>query len=417
VRRPAQETPGGRAVPGLAAVTVSVALAPFLIGALAPRIAEDFVLTTRDVGAAMAGYYVVSGLLSPVGGRVVERLGTTRTLRLACALSSVGLLLIARAESATQTIAVLTFLGLPNAMVQPACNDVLARVEHPRVRALSFGVLQASIPTATLLAALVLGLASSLGGWRGTTAAVAVLSVFAQLLVPKVAPRHRISSVASHGSASRPARATAPAAYGGWLFLGGLTLTGFLASSALTTLPSFAATTGHHYGLTAWTIATAQTVGSLGSAATRIVVASAASHSTMRTRLVVVATLQGIGVLGFLALASGTTVGFVLGTIVAFSFGWGFNGLFNMIVTSARPRDIARSTGLTQGGIFLGGMAGPLVFAAVAGTSHFRSGWAVMALFMAAATLTTLLAHRTARGGAPQPALDPATTNEGSSCR
>jgi len=399
------EPGAARSVLGLAAVTVSVAIAPFLVGALAPRIDADISLSTRDVGIAMAGYYLVSGVLSPIGGRVVDALGTAAALRWACALSTVGLVVIAAAGRTSTIVVVLTLLGVPNSVVQPGCNHLLAALRHPRVRAVSFGVLQASIPVSTLIAALVLGVAGSGGGWRWTVVGVAVLTLLTQFVVPRAG-----QSVTESSSSTAP---TQPAlGHGGPSFLVALVVTGFLASAAVTTLPSFAATTGHHAGLTAWTIAIAQTVGSAGSALMRIIAAAVTSHAGMTARLLVIAALQLIGILGFLGLASGTTVGFTLGTIAAFTFGWGFNGLFNMVVASARPGQIARSTGFTQAGVFLGGMTGPVVFATIVGTEHYDAGWLAMSFFMVGAVVTCLLATHSA----PDVRRDPLMKRTPSTC-
>lgn len=402
---PSNGQAAARSVAGLVAVTVSAAIAPFLVGALAPRIAGEVALSTRDVGVAMAGYYLLSGALSPAGGRVVDILGTTVALRWACALSTVGLVGIAAAQNTVTIAVVLALLGILNSVVQPSCNELLAELRHPRVRAASFGVLQASIPAATLIAALLLGLAGPGGGWRRTVFAVAVLTLLTQLVVPQVA-RTRVP----HPSTDAGSGPDAPRGHGGRWFVAALVSMGFFASCALTTLPSFAAISGHHVGLTAWTIAIAQTVGSAGSAVMRIVAATLTSHAGMAGRLTVIAGLQLIGILGFLGMAIGTTAGFVVGTVAAFTFGWGFNGLFNMVVASARPAQIARTTGFTQAGIYLGGMTGPVVFAAIAGADHFRLGWLAMSLFMAAAAATTLLALRSSsarlRPGAAITSLD-----------
>jgi len=414
---PPDEQAAVRSVAGLVAVTVSVAIAPFLVGALAPRIAGEITLSTRDVGVAMAGYYLLSGALSPAGGRVVDALGTTAALRWACALSTVGLVGIAASQNTVTIVVILALLGILNSVVQPSCNELLAELRHPRVRATSFGVLQASIPAATLIAALVLGLAGPGGGWRWTVVAVAGLTLLTQLVVPKV-PR----APARHPSPDAGPGPDLPTGHGGPWFLAALVSMGFFASCAVTTLPSFAATSGHHVGLTAWTIAIAQTVGSAGSAVMRIVAATVTSHAGMAGRLTVIAGLQLIGILGFLGLASGTTAGFVVGTVAAFTFGWGFNGLFNMVVAAARPGQIARTTGLTQAGVYLGGMTGPIVFAAIAGADHFRLGWLAMSLFMAAASATTLLALRSSstrqRPGAAitMPELDAFPTTISSTC-
>ncbi|MFG1677919.1 MFS transporter [Micromonospora sp. NPDC049282] len=383
-----------RSVAGLAGAIVSAAIPPFLVGALAPRIALSIPLDTGDVGIAMAGFYLVSGVLSPAGGRVVHRMGPTAALRWACGLSTLGLAAISAASNPVQMIVLLTLLGVPNAVVQPSCNEVLSRLRSSQVRAVSFGAVQSSIPVATLIAGVLLAVASYGIGWRWTVLGVAVLTVAAQLPIPNLAPNTGAVSAVQPAPRRRSTSAARGPARG---LLGLLVATGFLASCAVTSLPSFAATTGHHFGLAPWVIAAAQMLGSVGSAVMRVVAPALTSRASARRQLVAVALLQGTGTLGFVALASGSSAGFVAGTIAAFTFGWGFNGLFNLIVTDAHPGRIATATGLTQGGVFIGGMAGPLVFAAIAGSDRFGAAWLAMALFMCGALSATLLAARRAR--------------------
>jgi MFS family permease len=232
---------------------------------------------------------------------------------------------------------------------------------------------------------------------------VAALTVVAQVPIPRLRWDRPAPAPRRHTPPAPPGTAGVAPAQPSLLLA--LVATGFLASCAVTCLPTFTATTGQHIGLAPWLIALAQTLGSVGSAVMRVVAPALTSRGSVRRQLVAVALLQGTGILGFLGLASGSGTGFVLGTVVAFTLGWGFNGLFNLIVTNAHPDRIATATGLTQGGVFLGGMTGPLVFAAIAGTEHLTSAWAAMALFMGTALGATLLA---ARRAGPSPAVHPA---------
>ena len=121
----------------------------------------------------------------------------------------------------------------------------------------------------------------------------------------------------------------------------------------------------------------------------------------LRQRLHTVALLLTLGLLAMLGLSTGTTTGFVLGSIAAFGFGWGWNGLFNLIVALARPQQIAAATGLTQSGVFLGGTVGPLCFALIAQDDNFRAAWITMAGLMAVAVLAAAYAARRAGHAVP----------------
>ena len=385
---------------------VSVAIPPFLVGALAQPIGSDFDFTASDLGLAIAAYYLVSGVLSPLAGRLVAAIGVTRSLHLACAGSTVGLAWIALAPSAGQITVVLGLLGLPNSVVQPASNQVLSGVRDPLVRGLSFGLVQSAIPASTMLAGLLLAVTTQGSSWRYTVWAVAVLTLVAQVLVAGT----RVVVPAARTSPS-PA-ATAPRGVGGPPLMAALVLTGFLASAAATLLPSFVASTGANAHVQPTVVAMAQVVGSLSCVLVRILAAWCASRLSAAQKLTVVGALLALGSCGYLLLARGATWSFVLGTVLAYACGWGWNGLFNLIVTSARPARVAASTGLTQGGVFLGGGAGPLGFAVLAQSGGIGPAWSAVAVVGLAAVACVAYATRRwisdaghPRTGTPAPLL------------
>jgi len=389
----------GRPTLAVVGVIVMAAIPPFLIGALSPLMAEDLAFDAGQVGLSIAAYYLVSGVLSPLGGRAVARIGVERALRFSCAITALGLVAIAAAGDAMHVALALGLLGVPNCVVQPAANAVLAEVRAPRLQAFVFGTVQASIPIATLIAGVVLGVASYAGGWRWTVLTVATLSGIALWLTRGLPP-----SV----TRSQPMPAGPPLSVrtrpNTRLLLVALVAVGFFASTAATSLPSYVASTGLDTGLAPAVVAGAQVLGSLACAVTRIGAPVGVSGGSSQRRLVLVAVLLGGGTLGYLLLGTGTAVGFLAGTVVAYAFGWGWNGLFNQVVVSVRPERIAASTGVTQGGVFLGGSVGPLAFAAVAHSHGYGSAWwissgAALAAVAAAGVAIKLLYRGTGPSG------------------
>lgn len=377
---------------GVTAVVVCSVIPPFLVGALAPQIRSDLPFHTGHLGLALSACYTVTAVLSPVAGWFVGRVGARRSLRLACGLTTLGLVGISSATRAEHVILALALVGIPNALTQPASNDVLSRVKAPRRRALSFGLVQASIPAASLIAGVVLAAASYGISWRGSVLVVAAVTVLAQLALPR--------SAAARGrpGSPRPSRPVAPdpTPPGSRVLLFGLVATGCLASAAATALPSFAATTGLAAGLAPWVVAAAQIAGSVTSVVIRVLAPLATSHASMRRRLHAIAGLMLLGTVAMAGIATGTTAGFVLGSIAAFGLGWGWNGLYNLVVATVRPGRIAATTGITQAGIFLGGTLGPLAFAVAARSADHDAAWLLMAAVMGAAALAAASAARAA---------------------
>jgi MFS family permease len=105
-------------------------------------------------------------------------------------------------------------------------------------------------------------------------------------------------------------------------------------------------------------------------------------------RLRLVCAMLGVGVVGFLLLASGSAGLIVPGTLLAFGAGWGWPGLFNFAVVKTNPNAPAAATGITQTGASGGAALGPLVFGLVVEAASYDAAW----LLCGAIALVALLA-------------------------
>ncbi len=388
-----------RDVAGVLGTLVSVSVPPFLVGTLAIQMGRTMAFGAADVAAAVAGYYALSALLSPFSGRFVAWCGPVVALRLAAAGSATGLVGIALAGDAAGVVVALTLIGVPNSLVQPASNQVLSGIGVGRTRAVAFGAVQSAIPAATLISGALLAAVGGSGSWRTAVWVVAGLVAAVQLAIPfdrARAPR----TARSRGAAGVPGAAAPAAPVGGRPLVAALVGGAFLASIAATTLPSFLAATGQHAGVSPQVVGAVQIAGSLTCIVARIIAsASGGRHEGADSLRAVGAMLAG-GALGYVLLGTGSGWGFLVGALVAYGLGWGWNGLFNLSVTQARPHCIAAVTGLTQGGVFLGGVCGPLLFAAVAGNGRYGPAWYVIAIAAAAsAVLIAQARQRWVRSG------------------
>ena len=71
----------------------------FLTASLAPRIRDDFAFGDSTLGLAVALFYVVSASGSVPAGRLVDRVGATRGMRLAAGLTVSSCLAVAASRS------------------------------------------------------------------------------------------------------------------------------------------------------------------------------------------------------------------------------------------------------------------------------------------------------------------------------
>ncbi|HKH75419.1 MAG TPA: MFS transporter, partial [Rubrobacteraceae bacterium] len=169
----------------VAVATVGI-LPPFLTGGLAVQIRVELGFGAGALGLLVAVFFAASALFSVVSGRVVERIGSSRGMRLsaltgACSMTAVAVL----ADSWWGLVACLVFGGLGNAVSHPSTHLLLAREVSPDRQGLAFGIKQAAIPTATLLAGLAVPTLAVTAGWRWAFAVGAVLALVVALLVPR----------------------------------------------------------------------------------------------------------------------------------------------------------------------------------------------------------------------------------------
>ena len=89
-----------------------------------------------------------------------------------------------------------------------------------------------------------------------------------------------------------------------------------------------------------------------------------------------------LGAVGIALLPSVSDPAIIVGSLVAFTFGWGWSGLFTFAVVRRNPGAPAAATGITMTGIYVGAAAGPALFGFVAEAS-FTAAWVIMSVALA----------------------------------
>jgi len=166
----AEAGPGGLAYrPVLLAVAVATAgvLPAFLTGGLAVQIRAELGFGAGGLGLAVAVFFAFSALFSAVSGRVVERIGSSTGMRVSALIGAASLVAVAvLAGSWWWLVACLVVGGLGNAIAHPSPHLLLAGEVPQERQGLAFGVKQAAIPAATLLAGLAVPILAVTVGWR-----------------------------------------------------------------------------------------------------------------------------------------------------------------------------------------------------------------------------------------------------------
>lgn len=347
---------------------VATSLGVFLVGTLAVQIRAGLHLSLRGLGLVVGGYYLAAAVAAAPAGRLAETLGGPRTMRAAAIGAGLCLAMIATLGRSWWLLAVfLAAIGVFDAAMQSAGNLTLVRRIPPHRRGLAFGVKQAAVPFTSLLGGLAVPALGLTVGWRWAFACGCGLAVIALVAIPR--PRTtRAERRVRRGPA--PETALAPLLV---LALGfGLAM---LSITALTTfLVSSAVAAGLHPASAGLLIALAGSTAVL----VRIGMGARADRLTGR-HLRVVATMLLFGAAGYGVLALGTTTRsaplIVVGAVICYGAGWGWNGLFNLAVAVNHPAAPARASGITLTGNRVAGIAGPFLFALLVTRTSYPVAW------------------------------------------
>jgi len=365
-------------------------LPAFLCGGLAVRLRADLGFGADGLGAAIAAFFLASALGSAVLGRVVERTGARSSMRAAAAVSGGVLLGVGlAAPSWAGLVALLVVGGLANATAHPATHLFLAEEVHSDRQGLAFGIKQAAIPAATLLAGIAAALAGLLDGWRGIFVVAAAAALTASAAVPRPG--------GARGAARKPRRRPGgglalPAAAAGLGTAAAVSIGAFLVDAAA------AAGMGE-------TVAGALLIAASASGLAGRVFAGWLADRRGERHLRAIALTLAAGAAGFGLLAAASSPWtFAAGALVAYGIGWSWPGVFMFTVVRAFPDAPAAATGLTQTGAFLGSGVGALLFGVVAAGGDYDAAWTLsagLALTAAAAMLASRTALRPRDPSAP----------------
>jgi MFS family permease len=404
---PSPSPPDGRGLPRLLAVGLLLptagTLPVFLLGGLSVQIQDELGFGASGLGAGVATFFGASAAGSAAAGRLVQRVGARGAMVTSGVAAAVILLgIAASARSLPVLLCWLLLGGLCNAFCQPSVNALLARSVPVGRQGLAFAVKQSAIPAATLLGGLAVPALALTVGWRWAYVAGAGLAAVALTLVPRgaAAPADRPSAgTAGDGAGGgrtegrlegRPARPPGRVPYRPLLILAAA---GGMGAAAGNSIGSFLVSSAVHIGIAE------SHAGLLLASSSAVVLAVRVSVGLLADRrgsgfFQMVTGLMATGAAGFVLLGSATVPVFVAGAVVAAGAGWGWPGAFNLAVVDHDRSLAAVTTGLTQTGVYLGAVVGPVVFGPVVEHGSFVAAWLVSAGFCLAGAVTVEIGRR-----------------------
>jgi MFS family permease len=380
----------------LSVLIVTLSTQPvFLLAAAFIQLEDDLGLSITGLGALSATFFLTAAIASAPLGRVVERIGWQRAMKINCVGSAAVLSAIALfARSVPGFVVLLVLGGAFYGFANPAANKALAEQVDAGQRGITFGLKHAGIPSSTLLAGLAIPALILTVGWEFSFAVAALLAgpVWVLIAVDRD-PLRQSAGAPSPGRGARPL--TVPD-------LVMLAAASALSAAAAISLGTFLiAAAVEEASFTQAAAGVLLFVGSLASIAARIAVGAITDRIGGRG-FAGVAILLGTGALVFLLLRPATGLAFGLVVVAAFATAWGWTGLMTFTVVNANTSTVAASSAIMQAGIFLGAGLGPILLGWTIDQYSFSTSWVgVSVLLLAAASIVTIVGLRTQQ---PEPA-------------
>lgn len=372
-------------------ITVVCVLPVFLTGALAVEVRSGLAFGTAQLGIAVAAFFGAAAVATIAAGGLADRFGALRVMTVAAGLEAATLACLSLSPSWTFLVVVLAAAGGVNGVAQPAINQFVARRIGPTRQGFAFGIKQAAIPLATLLGGISVPLLALTLGWRAAYALASPLAALVCLVAsrfrsqpsPAVQPTSAAGPAAAQPAAAgpmsvhlpQPSRARRPD-------LGPLVLVavgGGLGAGAAATLGTFLVIAAVDRGLSPSAAGLLAAGASAVGLSSRLANGALADHRT-DSHFAVVTLMLLVGCGGYLMLGAGPRWSLVVGAALAYGCGWGWNGLLNFAVVRSYPTVPGRATSITQGGVYLGNVLGPLGFGVLLTHASLSTAWSADAV-------------------------------------
>lgn len=164
---------------GLGAVTAtSMATSTFpvvIVSVLAAQLIDEFEISRAQVGLLVTGFGMAGAVLSPVFGRLTDRLGGVRSVVGTLTVGAIVLAAMALSPGYGFLAAVMLATGLPNAWGNPATNALIVENTESGDRGVVTGFKQSGVQIGTFLGGILIPIFASLWGWRGAVLAFLTL--------------------------------------------------------------------------------------------------------------------------------------------------------------------------------------------------------------------------------------------------
>lgn len=372
----------------VASSLVLAALPVFLVGGLAVQIRSDLGFSESALGAAVTIGFAAGALASPFGGRIADRLGPRTSLYTGALLAVVALLGIGLvADTWGLLVLFLVVTGLALAVTDPGLAILVGRAIRPHRQGLAFGIKEASIPAAALVAGLAVPAIALTIGWRWAFGLGLVPLLILVFLLPRVVrdsepstpDTEQIDEAVIAASRRRAIVLSAIAAALGTAAASGVGV--FLTESAVA------------MGISQGNAGLLLAAGSVAGIVARIS-AGVVADRTGGPQFKLISLMLVVGAVTIALGGTGSTAFLVVGTLGAFTGGWAWTGIFFLSLIKSSPATPGAVAGIGSFSLGVGNASGPLIFGLVAENASFTAAWLVAGIAAGIAAIFMAAAHR-----------------------
>ncbi len=372
---------------GSSALTMAI-LPVFLVGAATDAIRADLGVDEAAVGAAVTLLFVSAAVLATPAGHLAERIGAGAALRLGVTLAMLATAVTGVvAQSWWQLAVPLLPVGLAIGFVDTGAARAFTDGIPRQVHGLAFGIKEAAVPSASLLAGLALPTLAAWWGWRAMFVAAVPLGMVVLLLLP-----------AGRRDQARPS--PVPATTGAMTTrLAQLAAGVGLGSGSATAAATFLVPATTARGLSASVAGLVLVAASVTSIGARVATGWWADRGGAVPSRTIAAMLT-VGASGSAVLALDGPVGVgLVASLLVLGGGWGWTGLAFLAGVRARPDAPAAAAGIVLTGLAAGGAVGPVAFGTLVTRASYTTAWWVTT---AALVLAAVITATSARRGRPR---------------
>ena len=382
--------------PLLPGAMASATLIYAMTSVLAPDIIEEFDFSKARLGWVLAIFSIVSAVLSPLAGRITDRIGSRKAMLGIFTSGAAGFLFFSQAVGFYTLVASGLVLALGQALANPATNKLIATEFEPGKRGLVTGIKQSGVQVGTLIAGASFPAIAAASDWQRVPAlvglfflAVAVISWF---ILPHEKAPVRNETAGHEGPAvtqDLPRSVPLLAVYALLMGLGGSTLFAFLPLFAVEQIDISKGAAGILVAIS----------GAFGAPAR---VGSAILADRSGKPLPLLAVLSFTSVAATASMLAANLGGYIWLAIGAALIGLGVSSWNSVamlaVINDAGPELAGRASGIVLAG-FLSGLAisPPLFGFSVDYTGTYNWGFLVVGMLFTLAALVAISAVRAGR--------------------